>query len=151
MVIELNFKELFDRMRAVSHREVAEIPDAEARYRAEAGTEKTDDLERCLVDASARLASRLMRFLLQRDIDYVDNEHTRPNSFTYELSLSERRSINKAEPLKEACNTFLLEYALSEFYSIVSQGELSNKHSLKALEAGDHINELLFFKLPPQV
>lgn len=151
MVVELFTQEVINQMRAVSHREVAEIADAEARYRAEAGSEKTDELYRCIDDAHKRLSARCMRFLKATYKRKVDNLRDIPSSYIYEFSLSERRAINKAEGLIDAMHTFLLEYAMSKFYSIVSQGELSNKHSLLAIEAGNLIDQLLFTKQPPRV
>lgn len=151
MVIELIVATLLERLRATSHREVAVITDAEARYRAEAGSEKLDDIYACLNDASARLSGRMSRFLIEDQTNYADNQRTIPESYTYTLDIAERRGANKAEPLAEACNTFVLEYALSKFYAIVSQGDLSNKHSLLALDAGAEIERLLFTKYPPIV
>ena len=74
-----------------------------------------------------------------------------PTQFAFEFVLSERRSINNTEPLLNEMHTFMVEYALSKFYSIVNQGELSNKHSLLALDAGNNIDQILYTKQPPRV
>lgn len=150
MVIELYVSNLYNQIRAISHREVAEIPDVEARYRAEAGSEKQDDINHCIMDAAAKLEGRCARWLQESIINYADNTHSVPQSFYYEFSLSERRAVNK-DSLANAMNNFLLEYALSKFYSIVSQVELSNKHSLLALSEGKTLDEMLFTKHPPIV
>lgn len=151
MRIELFLEELVNGIRVISHREVSQIEDIEARYRAEAGSEKMEEIYRCIHDAVARLYSRCLRFI-RSDLEVGrDNMTAIPASFVFELDLSERRSINKDIPLAEAMNTFTIEYALSKFYSIVGQSELSNKHSLLALDAGGQIDELLYYKKPPIV
>ena len=151
MVITLYVNNIIDKMKAVSHREVAAIEDVEARYRVEAGSEKIDDINGCVSDAYKRLLSRCTRFLKDSFYNAKDNNPSIPTEYVIELSLSERRAINKADPIEEAMNTFLVEYALSKFYSIVSMGDLSNKHSLLALEAGGVLDQLLYTKQPPRV
>ncbi len=151
MVITLKTEEIIRRIKAISHLEVADIVDVEARYRAEAGTEKIAVINNCMDDARKRLASVCRRFLRASRTTNVDNTTVIPTSYVYELTLSERRALNSADILEEAMNTFLVEYALSKFYSIVSQGELSNKHSLLAVDAGDNVQNILFTKMPPRV
>ncbi|MBR5660599.1 MAG: hypothetical protein IKW99_03520 [Bacteroidales bacterium] len=46
-------------------------------------------------------------------------------------------------------SSLVVHYALSRFYSNVSQPDLSNKHSLMAIDAGNEIDNLLYSKLPP--
>lgn len=151
MVITIYTAELVKRMKAVSHREVAEIADTEARYRAEAGTEKAGIIRLCISDAHARLKSRVLRFLEGSYTAASDNDLEIPTEYVYELIVSERRGVNKAEPLQAAMSDFAVEYALSKFYSTVSQTELSNKHSLLAIDAGNLIEQLLYYKQPPRV
>lgn len=151
MVITLYKQELLNDIREKSHLEVANIPDAEARYRAEAGTEKVEDIYRCVWEALSRLYHRCWRFLNDDFSKRADNVAWLPDEIQVELVLSERRAIGKANPLKAAMHSFVVEYSLSKFYSDVAQQELSNKHSVLALEAGDRIDNLLFTKLPPRV
>lgn len=151
MVITLYVSNIISQMRAISHREVSAIDDAEARYRAEAGTEKMDDIRHCVDDAYKRLLGRCSRFLKDSYTTATSDNIGIPESYVIELSLSERRAINKADPLEEAMHNFVVEYALSKFYSNVSQGDLSNKHSLAALDAGNNLETLLYTKQPPRV
>lgn len=151
MVIELNAALLLARLKSISHREVAEIPDVEARYRAEAGTEKEADLKQCIRDGNAKCLHKAIRFLKRTYTRGIDNTPDWPEAFVYELELSERRLASKGEPLKEAMENFVVEYALSKFYSNVSQMELSNKHSASALGLAKDIEDLLYTKLPPIV
>lgn len=150
MVINLFTEELVQRLKTVSHHEVAEIADVEARYRAEAGTEKTELILRCIRDAVRRLEGRCVRFLKEVLPQYADNASGVPVAYRLEFVLTERRAIGKAPLLEEACETFVLEYALSKFYSAVSQQPLSNSHSLMAIDAGERLTALLFSKQPPR-
>lgn len=153
MVITLHTQEILDKLRSVSHREVSVIEDADARYRAEAGTEKMYEIERCVSEAASRLAGRAVvaRFL-KADFKWEkDNQHELPPEYVFEFVLSERRAVGTAIPLEEAMNTFMVEYALTKFYSIVSLVDLSNKHSLLAIEAGNEIESILYTKKPPRV
>jgi len=151
MVITLNVEEIVSQLRAISHREVAAIEDPDARYRAEAGSEKLTEIYQCVWEAFARLSARCSRWLKATYQHTRDNVRDVPTAFTFEFVLSERRSINNTEPLMNEMHTFMVEYALSKFYSIVSQGELSNNHSLLAIEAGNNIDQILYTKQPPRV
>lgn len=151
MVITLYAATLLARLKSISHREVAEIQDAEARYRAEAGTEKEAELKQDIRDGVAMCSHRVIRFLRRTFTRTVDNTPAWPESFVYDLELSERRLANKGDALETAMNDFVLHYALSKFYSNVSQIELSNKHSVLTNEAAKNIEQLLYTKLPPSV
>lgn len=151
MVITIYTEEVMNHLRAVSHREVAEIADVEARYRAEAGSEKLEEIYRCIEEAYSRLSSRLSRWLKATYYTRKDNLLDVPASYEFEFDISERRAINKTDALANAMDVFMVEYALSKFYSNVSQGDLSNKHSLLAIDAGNQLDELLYTKQPPRV
>ena len=151
MVITLYTEEILNSLRSVSHREVAAIEDPDMRYRAEAGSEKMEDIYHCIWDAFARLSSRCSRWLKATYQHKRENLMDIPTQFTFEFVLSERRSINNTEPLTNEMHNFMVEYALSKFYSIVNQGDLSNKHSLLALDAGNAIDQILYTKQPPRV
>jgi hypothetical protein len=150
MVIELYTQELLNDIRTKSHQEVAGIEDVEARYRAEAGSEKIEDITRCLGEGLGAVRHRCIRFLKEEITEHSDNLSYLPEKVTFDLALSERRAIGKNEPLTRAMHSLVVEYALSKFYSDVSQMELSNKHSALAINAGNEIDDLLYTKLPPR-
>jgi len=151
MVITLYAEEIVNNLRSVSHREVAAIEDPDARYRAEAGSEKLEEIYRCIQEAFARLSARCSRWLQATYQHQRDNTMEIPTQFIFEFVLSERRAINNTEGLLNEMHNFMVEYALSKFYSNVNQGELSNKHSLLALDAGNNIDQILYTKKPPRV
>lgn len=133
-----------------SHQEVSVIDDNEARYRAEAGSEKLEDITRCLGEGLGAVRHRCVRFLKEEITERSDNLSNLPEKVSFDLALSERRAIGKNEPLTKAMHSLVVEYALAKFYSDVSQMELSNKHSALAINAGNEIDDLLYTKLPPR-
>lgn len=151
MVIELSSANIITSIKATSHREVAEIADADAKYRAEAGTEKQQEINRCIVEAVGRLQRRCIPFLTESFIGYRNDDLPLPETFKFEFDFSERRAVGKADALSPVMHSFVVELALSKFYSNVSQVELSNKHSLLAVEAGKELSLLLYHKNPPRV
>jgi len=150
MVIELYTQELLNDLRMKSHQEVSGIEDVEARYRVEAGSEKLEDITRCLGEGIGALRHRCIRFMKEEITEISDNTSSLPDKIVFDLSLSERRAIGKSEPLTKAMHTLVVEYSLSKFYSDVNQMELSNKHSALALGAGATIDDLLYTKMPPR-
>lgn len=151
MVIKLYTQELLKDIRTKSHQEVAGIEDVEARYRAEAGSEKMEDIVRCVGEGIGKLRHRCIRFLREEITEISDNLSALPDEIIVDLSLSERRAIGKSDPLKTAMHSLIVEYSLAKFYSDVNQIDLSNKHSAQALDADRQIDELLYSKVPPRV
>lgn len=150
MTIELDIETMIKTLRKNSHDEVQVIQDVEARDNARAGLDKIDEIRQCVKDGIAQVSRRCWRWLADDRINYAGNTDDMPQTVAFELRLSERRGTNKAEPLTAAMQSLVIEYAMSKFYAIVSQQELSNKHSLAAVEAGNTIDELLFTKKPPR-
>lgn len=149
MVVTLYTEEIVSNIRGISHHEVAEIPDVEARYRGEAGSEKFPLIYRGISEGVGRLLRRCHRFLKGGYYISSDNAGEIPPEMTFDFNISERRAVGKSEMLAKAMNDFVLHYALSQFYSDVSQSELSNKHSLAAIDAGNELDMILYSKLPP--
>ena len=150
MTITLYFNDILAAVKAISHSEVEAISDADARYRAEAGGEKDFLLRDCISSAKSKLKHRCLRFL---DNDYTEAAGAEDVEVTYVFVFdmnAGRRANGKADILAKAMHNFIVEYALSKFYSDVSQPDLSNKHSLAAVEIGNSIDEMLYTKLPPQ-
>ena len=151
MTITLQLSKVRPEIKSISHREVEGVADVNERYRIEAGSEKEDLISDCIRNAGNKLTHRCLRFLDNSYIEESDNEFPDLGSFVFEFEQgSGRRFDGKADALTDAMHTFMVEYALAKFYSTVSQGELSNKHSMLALEAGNAIDDLLYTKLPPK-
>lgn len=150
MDIIINTAPIILEVRQKSHLNVQDIDNPEARDNARAGLEKIDEIHHCVHDGFAQLQRRCARFLRRTVVPAYDNQEVMPESYTFSLVLAERRGANKAEPLTAAMHAFVVQYALSKFYSTVSQSEQSNKYSLQAVDTGNQIDELLYTKLPPR-
>ncbi len=151
MKIYLDVDELLFDMRNKSHQDTADISDVEARYRVEAGTHKTEELRRCLLEVSSTLTRRVSRYLVDYYRQLADNNLHLPETLVYDFDFSERRMINKAQPLSDAMHAFIVHYALAKYYATVNHTELSNKHSTLTQDASAALDEIIYTKRPPIV
>lgn len=149
MEIILSVEDLLKAIKQESHREVEGIENAETRYRVQAGTEKEQDIYRCMVESASALRHRVRRYLRAYWQQEADNQLALPESFVYEFTMSERRSVGKAQPLADHMASFIKHLTLSKFYAMVSQGDLSNKHSTIALDEANTIEDMIYSKQPP--
>lgn len=151
MTIELYTTPILNEIRQKSHLEVQDIQDPAQRYNARAGLDKEEEIYRCFIEGMAQARHKCLRFLREQYVESADDAPVYADSTVFEFAFSERRALNKAEPLTSALHSLVVQYALAKFYSTVNQVELSNKHSLLAVEAGNKIDDLLYSKQPPRV
>ena len=149
MTIELIKSIILEDIRKKSYYECQSVPDIDARYRTEAGTEKMDEIRRDMEEGFMQLNRRCVRWLNNSYTAFADNTQPESESMVYDFKISERRANGKIEPLTDAMHRLVVEYALSKFYSTVNAVDLSNKHSLHAIDAANEIDELLYTKQPP--
>ena len=154
MDITINIQTVLDEIKKeVSHvADRAYASNGSALYDAINITSREEKLVRSYInDAAKQLLRRCSRFLRENIQLRYNNDPDWPESYVYDFVFGERRAINKAEPLTATMHAFVMQYALSKWYSLTSQSELSNKYSLEALESGRQIDELLYYKQPPRV
>lgn len=149
MRIELNKSELLFDIRNKSHAETASITDAESRYRVEAGTEKTDELERNIITSLSMLFQISGRYLRTDMSCFADNGAGLPDVLVFDFSFTERRMDGKAQPLADAMHAFIVENSLALFYESVAQNEFQTKHSQAAAINSLLVEKLIFTKKPP--
>lgn len=149
MRIEININELKFDIRNKSHLDVSSISDAEARYRAEAGTEKMDEVERCIINAASSLATLVQDYLHPDFTATGTNGATLPQILVYELMFSERRQSGKAKPLAAAMHSYLVNMTLFIFYQSVGQVDIANKRNALAASDAAVITNLVYSKMPP--
>lgn len=149
MIIEFSKNELLFDIKNKSHSEVSVIPDAEARYKIEAGGEKTDELERDLITATSMLNPHISRYLVSDFRCHADNGAGLPEILIFEFSLSERRLDGKVQPLTDAIHAFLVDCTLGLFYGSVSNVELQKKRTEMAAVDAQIIERLIYTKRPP--
>lgn len=152
MRIVLNIEELLLDIRNKSHEECASaIADVEERYKYEAGNHKNLELFRDVAEVGSSLSRLLHRYLVDYYQEEASNNDTLPESLVFELNLSERRLLGKAQPLADAMHQYMVHYTLAKYYATVNATDLSNKHSTLTQDAATQIEDLILTKKPPLV
>lgn len=148
LTITLYIDELLHDIYTKSHIECQAIADAEERFRTEAGTEKKDELVRQLISVQASLRRLLHRYLSDSDTS-ADNSLGAPESFQFDMNVTERQAVGKAQPMADNCHSYMVAYTLARYYGSVGAKELSNTYSLITNTYAQEIEELLYAKRPP--
>lgn len=154
--IRLQVTELLFDIRNKSYEECQSITDIDARYRTEAGTEKTDEIRRCLTEAVSRLHRIAYRWTAKfykdeptwDDADIPSEDYHQ--DYVFELDFTQREAEGKDKILADLFHEYVVEATLAKFYSSVNAGDLSNKHSLLAIEADRAITDILPRKSVPR-
>ncbi len=149
MKIELSKKELLFDIMNKSHSEVSVITDAEARYKAEAGTEKADEIERDLITSMSLLYASIGRFLRSDLTTCAENGAGMPDTLVYEFTFSERRLDGKMQPLTDAIHAFLVDSTLGLFYNSVSASDIAAKRAQMAINDLQLVERLVYSKKQP--
>ena len=152
MTVTINTSELFFDIKNKSHHEVASIENVDQRYVAEAGTENTHEILRCIIEAEARVRLMCGRFLNKvtenKDVS-SDLPSTIPSSYTYSFVDNARRQDNRGKVIADGMHSAIVSMALSKFYVSVNQMELATSHDALATNGVQLLEKMLFEKLPP--
>lgn len=174
MDVRINTEELFFDIKNKSHYEVSSIQDVNLRYIAEAGTENTHEIYRCIVDAEALVRLMCGKFVssVQEDIqepssptdpaeataegeETASNKHNNslpdnvPTGFVYTFIDNPRRQDNRGQVLANSIHSAIVSMALSKFYVSVNQMELSQAHDALAKNAVVLLERMLYEKKQP--
>lgn len=131
--------------------ETSGIADAEQRYRAQAGSEKDDELKRDILNAAALLSSTMMRFLAHTFSTEADNSAYLGDAIVYDFAPSERRQINRIPAIADLLHSFIVNMALSRFYETVALYDLAKERSRLAGEDMAALQPVMYEKLPPTI
>lgn len=151
MTVTIQTSELLFDIRNKSHLEVASIENLDRRYAAEAGTEKTEEILRCIIEAEARIRLMCERFLekVTEGEAISDLPSIVPESYTYQFVSNARRQDCRAEITANTIHSAIVNLALSTFYVSVSQMEMAKTHDALATSRVQLLEKMLFEKLPP--
>ena len=149
MRIEINKNELLFDIMNKSHGEVSVITDAEVRYKVEASTEKTDEIERDIITSMAMLHPYMERYLVSDHTGIAENGAGLPQTIVYEFSFSERRLDGKMQTLTDAIHAYLVDCTLGLFYASVGHTEFQTKRSQMAVADAQLVERLVYTKRPP--
>jgi hypothetical protein len=150
MTITLNVQTLVDDIFAKSHYGTSHIESVDQRFDVEAGSDKKDDIARCLAEANAVVVTMCSRFLDNSDTDaQVNNTITLPENITYTFKTSQRRYANRKQAYVEIIHSLLVNMTLFKYYNDVSHGDLATKHDNLAKGDMAMLERLLYEKTPP--
>lgn len=143
---ELNYN-----IRRKSHTELAQLP-SEQRYLLEAGSDKEDEINRCIVEAYAILQENLSRFLsLSPSVeDASTDDASIADVLVLDFEYSGRRLAGREQSLADECLAYLTDATLSNFYLSVGSDEMAKKHAEMATNKLQFIMRMLYTKLPPR-
>jgi hypothetical protein len=152
MTVTINTSELFFDIKNKSHHEVASIENVDQRYVAEAGTENTHEILRCIIEAEARVRLMCGRFLVkvtENNDHNSDLPDTVPGSYTYQFVANARRQDNRGKVIADGMHSAIVSLALSKFYVSVNQMNLAKTHDALATNGVQLLEKMLYEKLPP--
>lgn len=149
MIVTINYSEVLFDLQNKNREEVRGIETPQARYLAEAGSDKTDEVARCIQEAVSNVEVMLQRFLKRREMENASDLLRNPDDILFEFEVSERRGSDKGKMIADTIHSLVVNLSLSKFYNTVNQAELAAKRD--ALAASDTVvmNKLMFEKLPP--
>lgn len=151
MQITIYISKIYDEIRRKTQRDVASIESIEERYLIEAGTEKNDEIYADIILANDSLKGILQTFLIDCLVEQYDDMQQIPDAYVYELDLSPRRAVGKAQQLTDVMHDYLVHSTLMRFYDAVNGAELKAKHETAANAASIQLVNLLYTKARPQL
>ena len=150
MLISLNYSELLFDIKNKNRSEVASL-EPSVRYRAEVGSDKKDEINRCLRTALSTLTTTYVRFITEAFTLSVENTVEDIDVIKINLYGSDRRFDGKVEAIADALHSILVNLTLSQFYVSVGQPELSGMRANLATADIQILKKLLYSKQPPCV
>lgn len=136
-------------MKVKSHAEVATIADPTERYLVEAGTEKLEEINQCITNASTEVNSLLLRFLSGTSGAATATDSYETADIIYTLDMPEAPTPTFAAELTRAIHAYIVDSALALFYQSVSQGNLSTMHASKLPSEITIIRKLIYYRPMP--
>lgn len=151
MRISLMYDELLFDIKTKNRAEVAGIDDPAIRYRAEIGSDKDEEIKRCILSAFATLTNTYMRFMRTGEVVAVDNQSYVPEKLEVEIVGSERRLGGKMPMIADIMHSLLVNMTLSKFYLTCGQSDLSTMRDSLAAADVQTLQKLIYSKQPPRL
>lgn len=147
MTIKITLKRaeiLFD-IHNQSHHECLNITDVEERYRKEAGSDKTEELNRFIAESVSELHAIFHRWIAD---DYEENmddvPEDNPGDIVLELDMSARRTAGKAKSLTERMHSFIVNRTLGRYYSSVGLTDLAQLHTKESEDTAAYLERIIY-------
>lgn len=149
MAITIKYSEVLFDLQNKNREEVRSIEEPQARYLAEAGSDKIDEVARCIQEAITNVTAMFLRFTSAKENEGASDMLRNPDNVLLEFNVSERRGAGKDEMIADALHSLIVNLSLSKFYSTINQTELMAKRDKLAKSDAAVLNKLLYEKLPP--
>lgn len=158
ITINISSDEVVYDIRSKTHTELAvSVQDESQRYKIEAGTEKLDEIRRCVQEAYAEAAGALARFFEEEgnaDGDmssYANGAVALPSFLSFQFKWSERRYRYKIESLKVLLFSLLVNLAMSRFYLSMQAENLAKVRAGQAQSDLSQVQALVYYKAEPAI
>lgn len=158
ILINISSDEVIYDIRSKTHTELeVSVQDETQRYRIEAGTEKLDEVARCVQEAYAEAYGFLARFLEDESAydgaqnNYGNTAVTLPAQLAFPFKWSERRYRNKVDSLTALLFSLLVNLAMARFYISMQAENLSKVRAAQAQSDLSQIQALVYYKAEPNI
>lgn len=158
ITIRINSAEVLYDIKSKSHTEVTvAVPDESQRYRIEAGTEKEDEIKRCIEQAFAEASGMLARWLIGEYTDdgdittYKNQAVSLPDYLVFYFDWSERRYREKHATLTTLLFSLIVNLAMERFYLSVQAEALAKVRAGQAQSDMSQIQSLVYYKGAPKI
>lgn len=149
MKVTLYINELLFDLKNKNALETSGIADTEQRYRAQAGSEKDDELKRDIQNAASQLSVLMMKFLSHKFHSGSDNGALSGDMLVFDFGISGRRAINRIPAIADIMHSIIVNLGLSYFYKSVALPELERGRKKAAAEDMAALQPMLYDKMPP--
>lgn len=154
MEVKISSDELLFNIKNKSHQELAVlVPDPEQRYPQEAGSEKEEDLKRCIVESFAEAVGIVSRFEYNicpvQEVTATAPEL--PEYFVFYIESSERRLVSEEQALADMLLSYMTNRSLSRYYTNAGRNDLAAKDEANAAYDKDQIIKLIYRKRRPSI
>lgn len=136
-------------MRIKSQQELAPVVDDRERYIAEIGTEKLEEVNQCITDASVEVSTILLPFLTGTAGSSSATDNYDTANLVYNLSVAELPSPNFAADVTKAVHAYIVDSALAKYYLSVSRGQLAEAHAARLQALSIFLRNLIYYRPMP--
>lgn len=150
ITVTINRTSVLADIRVKNQTEVAGIVDDKQRYLAEAGTEKTENLQQCITNAALEISASLRQFLTGYSASTSANDNYSAGTIIFTFCLTSRKSAGFAENMANAIHEYMVDSAMTKFYTDVSQDGLAAVHLNRLPQSLAVIETLCYRKQPPK-
>lgn len=154
MEVSIYTNELLFNIKNKSHQELAVLlPDPEQRYPQEAGTDKEEDLKRCIVEAYSEVVGIISRFEynIRPEQEVIATTPELPEYFVFYIESSERRLVSEEQALADLIFSYMTNRSLSRYYTNAGRNDLAAKDEANAAIDKDHIIKMIYRKRRPAI